>query len=77
MSVIESIRLGDIVYQKKSGWSGYPMKVLELKEVSGKHGVVAQAVCTNSNGLFSEKHGTRVETYAVANLTLVPDSAWK
>lgn len=72
-----SIVIGNIVYHKRKGWSGVPMRVLELNEVMSPTGPVTQAVCTNINGLYSDRHKVRVKTYAVDNLTIVPDSARK
>jgi len=75
------IKVGDIVYQKKRGWSGVPMRVLELNVVDTPHGQVAQALCRGArgwgavDGLHSEKYGVRVARYAVTNLTHVANSA--
>ena len=76
----EVIETGDVVYQRKKGWSGVCMQVLEIVEVSGELGIVAQALCKgvrgwDVNGLYSTKYGVRVAVFAVANLTKVPDSA--
>lgn len=74
------IEVGDIVYQKKRGWSGVPMQVLELNEIPGKHGMFTQALCKGAqgwdvDGLYSEKYRVRVERFAVANLTTVANLA--
>ena len=68
------IEVGDIVYEKKSGWSGVPMEVLELNIVDTPHGFISQALCIGAkgwglNGLYSEKYDARVKRLAVANLT--------
>ncbi len=70
----QQIKVGDIVYQRKSGWSGVPMKVLELMTVDTPNGSVAQALCRGARGwgvagLFSLEHKAYVERFALNNLT--------
>lgn len=73
-----AIKIGDTVYQKKRGWSGVPMEVLEFREVDTPNGKVAQALCTDINGLIRSKNDLRrVSWFAVANLTIIPNSALK
>ncbi len=74
------IKIGDIVYQKKRGWSGVPMEVVELIQVTSRHGMVTQALCKGAqgwsvNGLYSSKYGIRVEHYSLEYLTHTPNSA--
>ena len=74
------IEVGDSVYRNRLGWSGLPMEVLELKTVKTPYGDVSQALCKGAkgwglNGLLSEKHGVRVSSFAVSNLTHSPNSA--
>ena len=67
----EKIKVNDVVYQKKRGWSGVPMRVLELDDtVALCKGALGWTVA----GLFSGKHKAYVERYAIKNLTHAPDS---
>ena len=67
----EKIEVDDTVYRKKRGWSGLPMKVLEVDD--------KVALCKGTsgwtvNGLFSEKYKTYVQRHALTKLTHVPNS---
>ncbi len=80
MSDKQEIKVGDIVYQKRRGWSGVPMEVLELETVIAPFGLVPQALCKGVrgwgvNGLYSWFYKTEVARFAVANLTHTPNSA--
>lgn len=75
-------KVGDIVYQKKRGWSGVPMEILSFNDVSTPSGVITQALCRGANGwavdgLYSVEHGAYVRRFAVKNLTRIPNSAVK
>ncbi len=68
----QQIKVGDIVYQRKLGWSGVPMEVVELTSLT--------AVCKGAygwglNGLLSSKHRARINEYLLTILTHVPNSA--
>ncbi len=69
---IEEIKVGDIVYQKKIGWSGLPMEVLSFGKLT--------ALCKGAqgwtlNGLWSLEHAARVKRLARRNLTHTRNSA--
>ncbi len=65
------IKVGDIVYQKKKGWSGVPMKVVALtRETAYCKGAKGWGL----NGLFSIKYRARVNRYHISQLTHEPDS---
>lgn len=68
----QQIKVGDIVYQTKRGWSGVSMEVVALFKIT--------AVCKGAkgyglNGLYSQKYQAYVNHYPIANLTHEPDSA--
>lgn len=70
------IRTGSIVYEKKKGWSGVPLKVVGIEQgVKDEHGAMrVYVVCTGAegwsvNGLYSEKYGERVKRLSTGFLT--------
>lgn len=79
---MSKIQVGDKVYQKKRGWSGLPMLVLEINKVNTPNGEIEQALCRGTDGwsvtgLYNNKHKCYVERYAVKNLTHEYNSAVK
>ena len=76
----QEIKVGDIVYQMKRGWSGVPMEVVELIQITSPSGTVTQALCKGAQewgvaGLYSAKYGTHVKHYTLDYLTHTPNSA--
>ena len=64
------IKVGDIVYRKKSGWSGVPMEVVQVRDLEWNGKVIPQACCKGAMGWIAV--GTRpgdTEWFAVASLT--------
>ena len=64
------IKVGDIVYQKKKGWSGVPMRVVAL---AGESAFCKGAKGWGVNGLFSIKYRARVNHYHISQLTHKPN----
>jgi hypothetical protein len=76
------LKTGDIVYQKKRGWSGVPMRILELNQVNTPNGEITQALCRGAkgfgvSGLYSERYRAYVRRFAISNLTKEPNSAFR
>ena len=66
------IKIGDVVYQKKRGWSGVPMRVVAI---NGTTIFCKGAKGWGLNGLYSIKYQARVNHYQTANLAHEPNSA--
>ena len=68
---MKPIKVGNIVYHKKLGWSGVPMEVLERDSNTA---LCKGAKGWNVNGLYSTKYGVYVKRFAINNLTHEPNS---